>query len=94
MPTLSSSLTECWVGLVFSSPATGYRAASQVDEQRVLVSHLVAELADRLQGRVLSMSPTVPPISHRTKSSSVTSARMNSLIASVTCGMTWTVAPR
>ena len=42
-----------------------------------------------------SMSPTVPPTSHRTKShSSSTSARMKSLIALVTCGMTWTVAPR
>src|SRR5271169_3247821 len=42
----------------------------------------------------LSMSPTVPPISHSTKSSSERSAWMNSLMASVTCGMTCTVAPR
>src|SRR5665213_1750128 len=43
----------------------------------------------------LSMSPTVPPISHSTKSSSPSRpATMNSLIASVMCGITCTVAPR
>ena len=43
-----------------------------------------------------SMSPTVPPISVITTSTSVDSAieRMRCLISSVTCGTTWTVAPR
>jgi hypothetical protein len=42
-----------------------------------------------------SMSPTVPPISQIRKSRSGSrSAAMNSLIALVTWGTTWTVAPR
>ncbi len=42
------------------------------------------------------MSPTVPPISVRTKSTDCDSAtiRMRFLISSVMCGITWTVAPR
>ena len=36
----------------------------------------------------LSMSPTVPPISHITKSSSEISFFINSLILSVICGIT------
>ena len=43
----------------------------------------------------LSMSPTVPPISTITTSGPVAAMRvMRRLISSVTCGMTWTVAPR
>ena len=47
----------------------------------------------------LSMSPTVPPISISAKSasrpiSSEVSRVIASLMASVMCGITWTVAPR
>ena len=52
MPTLSSSLTECCVGLVFSSPRRrqpGHQG--DVDVHRPLAAELVAELADRLQER-------------------------------------------
>jgi hypothetical protein len=41
-----------------------------------------------------SMSPTVPPISQITMSASSASCSTNSLIALVTCGITWTVPPR
>ena len=43
-----------------------------------------------------SMSPTVPPISTMTTSALELAAacRMRALISSVTCGITWTVAPR
>ena len=40
------------------------------------------------------MSPTVPPISTMTTSLSAETRRMQSLISSVTWGMTWTVLPR
>jgi hypothetical protein len=40
------------------------------------------------------MSPTVPPISQITMSASSASCSTNSLIALVTCGITWTVPPR
>ena len=42
------------------------------------------------------MSPTVPPISTITTSALELAAawRMRALISSVTCGMTWIVAPR
>ena len=66
----------------------------QVDEDGVAARQVVAELADRLEERQASMSPTVPPISQSTKSTSSLPSRTNSLIASVTCGMTCTVAPR
>jgi hypothetical protein len=55
---------------------------------------LVPELANRLDEGSDSMSPTVPPISQMTNRVGSRSAAMNSLIALVTCGTTWTVAPR
>ena len=61
----------------------------QMDEHHPLAAQLVASRNGRL-----SISPTVPPISHRQKSSSVRSLLMNSLMASVTWGITCTVAPR
>ena len=41
-----------------------------------------------------SMSPTVPPISTSATSKPAVASSMLRLIASVMCGMTWTVAPR
>ena len=95
MPTLSSSLTECCVGLVFSSPADGIQGTSVrwTNIARAGESSLPSWRMASRNGR-LSMSPTVPPISISTKSTSAVSARIASLIASVMCGITCTVAPR
>ena len=41
-----------------------------------------------------SISPTVPPISQRIKSSLLISDKIYSFIASVTWGITWIVAPK
>ena len=52
MPIERSSLTECCVGLVFSSPAVGMiRQQRQVDVDDVAARQIVAELADRLEER-------------------------------------------
>ena len=52
MPIWRSALTECWVGLVFSSPADGdVGHQRQVDEDGVAARQVVAELADRLEER-------------------------------------------
>ena len=94
-PRLDNSRTDCWVGLVLSSPAAAIHGTRVVwtltvwSRPRSFLSCLI----DSMNGR-LSMSPTVPPISQITKSTSSTSVSANSLIALVTCGITWTVAPR
>ena len=52
MPIRRSSLTECWVGLVFSSPAwlmNGHER--QVDEHAAAAPDVDGELADRLEER-------------------------------------------
>ena len=70
-PRLDSSRTDCWVGLVFSSPAAAIHGTSVVwtltvwSRPRSLRSCRI----DSMNGR-LSMSPTVPPISQITKSTS------------------------
>ena len=52
MPIERSSLTECWVGLVFSSPAArDERQQCQVNVDGVIARQIVAELADRLEKR-------------------------------------------
>ena len=52
MPIWRSSLTECWVGLVFNSPAVGMIGHQrQVDIDGVIARQVVAELADRLEER-------------------------------------------
>ena len=52
MPIERSSLTECCVGLVLSSPADrDERHQRQMDEDRGAARQLVAELADRLEER-------------------------------------------
>ena len=50
MPTDSNSLTECWVGLVFNSPAVGiYGSNVQWMNMALSGPYLIAELPDRLQ---------------------------------------------
>ena len=52
MPMLRSAATECWVGLVFSSPdGADVRHQRHVQEEAVLPADLVADLAGRLQER-------------------------------------------
>ena len=58
MPIERSSLTECWVGLVLSSPALGMKGIErQMNEHAMTARQLVAELADRLEeGQALDVA--------------------------------------
>jgi hypothetical protein len=60
----------------------------------VVAPGVLLELADRFQKGSPSMSPTVPPTSTMTTSVSAATFRIDALISSVMCGMTWTVRPR
>ena len=52
MPISRSSLTECWVGLVLSSPAArDVRHQGHVDVDGVLLADVVLHLPDRLEER-------------------------------------------
>ena len=52
IPMLRSAATECWVGLVFSSPdGARYGTSEHVQEEDVVAADLVADLAGRLQER-------------------------------------------
>ena len=95
MPIERSSFTECWVGLVLSSPA----AAIQGTRVRCMKmawsgprSVRIWRMASR-KGKD-SMSPTVPPISTRPTSKPSVASKMQRLISSVMCGITCTVPPR
>ena len=97
MPMRRSSLTECWVGLVLSSPAWPMYGTSVrwMNMQRLRpASTGNCRIASRNGSD--SMSPTVPPISVITTSTSWLSAIsvIRFLISSVMCGTTWTVPPR
>ena len=96
MPRARSSVTECWVGLVFCSPAGPMNGTSVTWTKATLLRPMSSRncrIASR-KGRI-SMSPTVPPISVMTTSTSSPASRlMRRLISSVMCGMTWTVLPR
>ena len=97
MPMPRSSLTECWVGLVFSSPVAASSGSSVTWTYRTFArptSLRIWRIASR-NGR-LSMSPTVPPTSTMTTSGSPSRATrpIRSLISLVMWGITWTVPPR
>ncbi len=97
IPIRRSSLTECWVGFVFSSPACPMYGTSvrwMNMQRRRPTSTGNWRIASRNGSD--SMSPTVPPISVITKSTSEESAisLIRCLISLVMCGTTWTVAPR
>ena len=52
MPMLRSAATECWVGLVFSSPdGARYGHQRDVQEEAVVPADVVADLAGGLQER-------------------------------------------
>ena len=93
---LRSAATECWVGLVFSSPDGPMYGSSETCRKNTLsrpTSWRTWRAASRNGSD--SMSPTVPPISVMTTSTSGPSiARIRALISLVMCGMTWTVSPR
>ena len=56
-------LDECWVGLVFSSPAPQIRHQRQVTNRWRADAQFVAQLANGLQKRQAFDIATVPPIS-------------------------------
>ena len=97
MPMRRSSLTECCVGLVFSSPAWPMNGTSVrwMYMQRLRPTSTGNWRIASRNGSD-SMSPTVPPISVITTSTSCESAisLTRCLISSVMCGTTWTVPPR
>ena len=101
MPMLRRAATECWVGLVFSSPDGARNGTSETCRKKQLsrpTSWRTWRAASRNGSD--SMSPTVPPTSVITtsgvtpSSSGADIARMRSLISLVMCGMTCTVSPR
>ena len=95
IPTLNNCLTECWVGLVFNSPADsnqGIWVTCMIADEILSLSLCNCRIASR-NGKD-SISPTVPPISHKTKSSFFKSLKINFFISSVTWGITCIVAPR
>jgi hypothetical protein len=51
MPMACSSLTECCVGLVFSSPAPESTASASDAHRRIAARQIIAKLADRLDER-------------------------------------------
>ena len=98
---LRSAATECWVGLVLSSPDGAMYGTSEQCRKKQFsrpTSWRTWRAASRKGSD--SISPTVPPISVITTSGRCPSAsgsaiaRMRLLISSVMCGMTWTVSPR
>ena len=97
MPMPRSSLTECWVGLVLSSPV----AAS--DGSRVTWTYstlrpadVLAHLADGFQeGQRLDVADGAADLhDDHVRAPSRATRPMRSLISLVMCGMTWTVPPR
>ncbi len=97
IPIDRSSRTECWVGLVLSSPVGPMNGMRETWTNATFsrpTSLRNWRIASR-NGR-LSMSPTVPPTSTITTSGSVARAsrRIRSLISLVIWGMTCTVLPR
>ncbi len=107
MPIPRSSLTECWVGFVFTSPVApicGSQVTWTYSTFRRPTSLRIWRMASR-KGRD-SMSPTVPPTSTTTTPCcarplvatlpvpSRATRAIRSLISFVMWGMTWTVPPR
>ncbi len=90
-----SSRTECWVGLVLSSPAAAMKG-TRVRWMTSALSRPTSWRNCRIASRngSDSMSPTVPPISVITTSCPGAVRRMAFLISSVMWGMTCTVLPR
>ena len=96
MPMDRRAATECWVGLVFSSPLGAMYGTSDTCRKNTLSRPTSWRTwrAASMNGSD-SMSPTVPPISvMMTSTSGPAWARIRDLISSVMCGITCTVSPR
>ena len=87
IPISISSRTECWVGLVLSSPAAAMNG-TRVRWTKIAFSRPTSWRNWRMASRngSDSMSPTVPPISMITTSWSGADRRMACLISSVMWG--------
>ena len=89
-----SSLTECWVGLVFSSPAVSMKGTNVTQVDDVFGAGLATELPDRFQvrqrldvaDRAADLRDDDVGVRHRRDTADAV------LISFVMCGMTWTVA--
>ena len=97
MPMRRSSCTECWVGLVFSSPACPRNGTSVrwTNMQRSRPRSDL-ELAQRLEERQrLDVAHRAADLGdHDVDVLDSATSRMRCLISSVMCGITWTVPPR
>ena len=93
---LRSSVTECWVGLVFCSPdGADVRHQRDVHVEHVLAADVLAELPDRLEERQdLDVADGAADLGDHDVDVVVGVARGRRLISSVMCGMTCTVLPR
>ena len=96
---LRSAATECWVGLVFSSPLGAmYGHQRDVHEEHVVAADVLAHLAGRLQERqrldVADRAADLGDDHVEVAAASVAWARIRALISLVMCGMTCTVSPR
>ena len=97
---LRSAATECWVGLVFSSPRrrdVGHQR--DVQEEAVVPADLVPHLADGLQeGQRLDVADRAADLGDddvdAARRPRGRRARIRDLISLVMCGMTCTVSPR
>ena len=66
-----------------------------MDVDRVAARQIVAELANRLEERqALDVADRAADLDQHEVEAVVAGSRMNSLMALVTWGMTWMVAPR
>ena len=97
MPIERSAATECWVGLVFSSPdGPMYGHQRDVQEEAVVAADVVAHLAGGLEERqrldVADGAADLGDDDVDVRGRPI--ARIRSLISLVMCGMTWTVSPR
>ena len=103
MPTWRSAATECWVGLVFSSPL-GREVGHQrdVQEEDVVAADVVADLAGGLEERQrLDVTDGAADLGDddvgrllALTPGAAAWARIRPLISLVMCGITCTVSPR
>ena len=101
MPMQRSAATECWVGLVFSSPdGPMYGTSETCRKKQLLAADLVPDLAGGLEERQrLDVADRAADLGDHDVDGSPPApgpaiARMRALISLVMCGMTCTVSPR
>ena len=96
MPISRSSLTECCVGLVFSSSRRlDVRHEREVHVDGVAAADFLPELADRFEERQrFDVADRAADLDDHDVDVLRSTSRMHFLISSVMCGMTCTVLPR